>query len=212
MKKNIHAIMLLLRKEIGVTTPAVLHATPFKTLIATILSARTKDTTTFPASLRLFKKFPTPEKLSRASPREIEKLIFPVGFYKTKAKHIIQASKLLLSKFNGKVPKTLEELTSLPGVGKKTAGCVLVYAFRIPDIPVDVHVAVISQRLGLTKEKEADKIRLDLMKKVPKPYWLELNELMVKHGQRVCITRKPKCEICHLQKICDYYIRKTSKT
>ena len=211
MRKNIHAIMRLLRKEIGITKPAVLHPTPFKTLISTVLSARTKDSTTFPASLRLFKKFPNAKKLSKASVREVQKLVFPVGFYKTKAKRIIRISKILLQKFHGKVPKTLPELISLPGVGRKTAACVLVYGFGIPEIPVDVHVAVISKRLGWTNETNPDKVRADLIKIIPQEYWLELNELMVKHGQIVCLTRNPKCFVCPLTNHCKYYLEKTKR-
>ena len=205
MAKDIHSIMRLLRKEVGLTKPVVLHLTPFKTLISTILSARTKDTATFPASVRLFKKFPTPEKLSKATPREAERLIFPVGFYKTKAKRIIQVSKLLLSKFRGKVPKTLEELTSLPGVGRKTANIVLAFSFKILAVPVDTHVNRISNRLGIVKTKTPKQTEFALMKVLPKEYWLEINELMVKFGQRKCFPRNPDCKECSLQKHCDYY-------
>jgi len=205
MRKNIHSIIKLLRKEIGLTKPAVLHSTPFKTLISTVLSARTKDSTTFPASKRLFKKFSTPLKLSKASVREVEKLIFPVGFYKTKAKHIIQASKILLSKFKGKVPKTIEGLTSLPGVGRKTANIVLAFSFKIPAIPVDTHVHRISNRLGIVKTKKPEETEKVLEKILPKKYWLEINELMVKFGQRKCFPRNPNCPECSLKKHCDFY-------
>ncbi|HIH33365.1 MAG TPA: endonuclease III [Candidatus Diapherotrites archaeon] len=197
--------MRLLRKEIGITKPAVLHPTPFKTLISTVLSARTKDSTTFPASVRLFKKFPNAKKLSKASVREVQKLIFPVGFYKTKAKRIIRISKILLQKFHGKVPKTLPELISLPGVGRKTANIVLAFSFRIPAIAVDTHVHRISNRLGIVEEKTPEKTEQALMKVLPKKYWLEINELMVKFGQRKCFPRSPNCFACSLQKHCGYY-------
>lgn len=205
MKKNIDLIIRLLRKEIGVTKPAVLHPNAFQTLIATVLSARTKDSTTFPASQRLFKKFPTIEKLSKASAQEVEKLIFPVGFYKTKAKRIIQIAIILKAKFNSKVPKTIKELTSLPGVGRKTANIVLAFSFRIPAIPVDTHVFRISNRLGLVREKTPEKTEKALEKVLSKKYWLEINELMVKFGQRKCFPRNPNCPECSLQKHCDYY-------
>ena len=204
-RKEISAIIKGIKKQLGPTRPVVLFRSSFQTLIATVLSARTKDTTTYPASKRLFAKFPNPKKLSKADAGQIEKLIFPVGFYRTKAKRIKEISKILLEKFNGKVPKNIEDLTSLPGVGRKTAACVLVFAYKIPDIPVDVHVAVMSHRLGFTKEKNPDKIRVDLMKKIPKQYWLDLNELMVKYGQRICLTRNPKCGICGINKLCEYY-------
>ena len=205
MRKNINAIIRLLRKEIGVSKPIVLHSTHFQTLISTVLSARTKDSTTFPASKRLFTKFPTLENLSKASVQEVESLIFPVGFYKTKAKRVIQISKILREKFHSKVPKTLEELTSLPGVGRKTANIVLAFSFKIPAIPVDTHVFRISNRLGLVKEETPEKTEKALEKALPVKYWLEINELMVKFGQRKCFPRNPNCPACSLKKHCDYF-------
>jgi len=205
LMKDINAIMLLLRKEVGITRPSVLHASAFQTLISTILSARTKDSTTYPASKRLFAKFPTPQKLSRAKAREVERLIFPVGFYKTKAKHIVATSKILLCDFKGKVPRTREELITLPGVGRKTANIVLAFSFKIPAIAVDTHVHRISNRLGIAHSKKPEETERQLEKVLPKKYWLEINELMVKFGQRKCFPRNPNCPECSLKKHCCYY-------
>lgn len=203
--KDINSIMRLLRLEIGDSMPVVLHSSPFQTLISTILSTRTKDSTTFPASERLFAKFPTPVKLSRAKPRDVERLVFPVGFYRTKAKRIIRASKFLLKEFNGKVPKSLEQLVRIPGVGRKTANIVLAFSFKIPAIAVDTHVHRISNRLGIARSKKPEETEKQLEKVLPKKYWLEINELMVKFGQRKCFPRSPNCPECSLQKHCDYY-------
>ena len=120
------------------------------------------------------------------------------------ARRIKEISKIVLEKYKGKVPDDIEELVKLPGVGYKTGACVMVYAFKKPDIPVDIHVAIISQRLNWTREKNPDNIRLDLMKKVPNKYWILLNELLVKFGQRICITRKPLCYKCPIVDLCPF--------
>lgn len=205
MKRDVNTIILLLRKEVGKTTPAVWHKYPFRVLISTVLSQRTRDANTVLASQQLFLKYKTPKQLANAPLKEIEKLIKPSGFYRIKARRIKEISRQIVRSFGGKVPKTMKELLTLPGVGCKTGACVMVFGYGIPEVPVDVHVAVMSRRLGLTNKKDPNKIRLDLMKKMPKKYWLEINELMVKYGQRICLTRNPKCSICKLNKLCKYY-------
>lgn len=177
---------------------------PFRVLITTLLSQRTRDENTDNASKKLFSRFKTPEELSKADVNEIEELIKKSGFYRVKAKRIKEISKILVEKYDGKVPGDIEELVKLPGIGYKTGACVMVYAFKKPDIPVDIHVAVIAQRLGWTKEKYPDSIRLDLMKKAPNKYWILLNELLVKFGQRICLTRKPLCYKCPIINLCPY--------
>ncbi len=175
---------------------------PFEVLISTVLSQRTKDANTEKASSALFSRFKTPEQMANADIKKIERLIRPSGFYKVKAKRIKQISRIIIDKFNGKVPRGMDELLSLPGVGRKTANCVLVFAYRRPAIPVDTHVHRISNRLGIVRTKTPEKTEIELMKKIPKRYWIDLNELLVTHGQNICLPRKPRCSICPIARWC----------
>ncbi len=181
---------------------------PFYALISTVLSQRTRDEITYPAAVKLFKVLKKPKDFADADPKKIEKLIRAVGFYKTKAKRINQISRILLEKYYGKVPDSEELLLQLPGVGRKTANCVLVYGFRKPAIPVDTHVHRISNRLGLVRTKIPEQTETELIKIIPKHYWVAVNELFVKHGQTVCKPIGPKCEICSIKKYCRYYLEK----
>ena len=181
-----------------------LEEDPFRVLIATILSARTKDETTLAATDRLFAKYPNMESLAKAKADSVRKLIKPVGFYKTKASRIIEVAELLIRIHHGKVPESLEELLELPGVGRKTANCVLVYGFRKPAIPVDTHVHRISNRLGLVETKTPEETEIELMRKVDSKLWLDINELFVRFGQEVCRPIGPKCNICLLNEECKY--------
>lgn len=174
----------------------------FYILISTVLSARAKDETIWPLAKEIFKKYNTPKQFASMSLKKIEKLVYKSGFYKQKAKRIKGISKMLLSKHKGKVPDSMEELVALPGVGKKTAGCVMVYAHGKHEIPVDIHVQVISTRLGWTKEKTPDKINDDLKKKIDKKHWMDINEVLVMHGKRICETRIPHCSKCVISKYC----------
>jgi len=177
--------------------------TPFTTLISCILSLRTKDEVTDKASIRLLKKYNTPEKIMKLSNEEIEKLIYPVGFYKTKTKRIKEISKTLIENYKGKVPNDFNELLKLKGVGKKTAAIVMVYGHKINDfIPVDVHVHVIANRLGWVKSKDPDETMDKLMTIVPKEYWHDLNYIFVSFGQTVCKTMSPWCSKCPIQSFC----------
>ena len=175
---------------------------PFEVLISTVLSQRTKDANTEKASSALFSRFKTPKQMVKADIRKIEKLIRPSGFYKVKAKRIKQISRIIVENFSGRVPRKMDELLSLPGVGRKTANCVLVFAYRQPAIPVDTHVHRISNRLGLARTKTPEKTETELMKRIPKRYWIDLNELLVTHGQNICLPRKPRCSICPIGKWC----------
>ena len=175
---------------------------PFRVLISTVLSQRTKDANTEKASSALFSRFKTPEQMVKADIRKIEKLIRPSGFYKVKAKRIKQISRIIVENFSGRVPRKMDELLSLPGVGRKTANCVLVFAYRQPAIPVDTHVHRISNRLGLARTKTPEKTETELMKRIPKRYWIDLNELLVTHGQNTCLPRKPRCSACPIAKWC----------
>lgn len=178
---------------------------PYKILIGTILSARTRDETTTNVIKMLFSKFKNPEELSRANLKEIKELIQKIGFYNVKAARIKEVSKILVDKYNSKVPPNLEDLLSFPGVGRKTANCVLVYGFRKPAIPVDVHVHRISNRIGIVNTKKPEETEIVLQKSIDRKYWIAVNETFVVFGQNVCLPIKPKCNVCRLTKLCKYY-------
>lgn len=178
---------------------------PFRVLIGTILSHRTKDENTTKATENLFSKFKTPEELANADPRTVRRLIRPSGFYNMKTKSIITASKQLLEMFGGEVPDNEEDLMKLQAVGRKTANCVLVYAFNKPAIPVDTHVHRISNRLGLVKTRKPEETEAELVRTVPRRYWLELNDLFVRFGQTTCRPIGPRCADCTLKATCRYY-------
>jgi len=171
-------------------------ATPFEVLVSTLLSLRTKDEVTGVAAQRLLAVARTPETMLKLPAREIETLIYPVGFYPTKAKRLLSISRILLDHYGGKVPNTLEELTALPGVGRKTANLVLVEGFKIPAICVDTHVHRISNRIGYVKTKAPDETELALRKKLPKRHWVRYNELLVAFGQVLCRPISPFCSRC----------------
>ncbi len=178
---------------------------PFKILIATVLSHRTKDEVTSKASERLFAEYPDVESLSKGNLRKISRLIKPVGFYNTKARRVKEIARILHAKYSDKVPESMEELLSLPAVGRKTANCVLVYAFQTPAIPVDTHVHRISNRLGLVETKMPDETETALTATVDRRYWLEINDLFVRFGQTICKPIGPRCGICSLKNECKYY-------
>ena len=178
---------------------------PFKVLIATILSQRTRDENTRQASQKLFSKYHDVESLSKANVKEVENLIRKSGFYRTKARSIISVSKILVDSYNGEVPRDFNELLILPSVGRKTANCVLVYGFHVPAIPVDIHVHRISNRLGIVNTDNPEDTELKLREHIEKRFWIQVNEEFVKFGQRICRPVKPKCGICELKKCCIWY-------
>ncbi len=178
---------------------------PFQVLISTILSQRTKDANTHKASKALFKYYDTPEKLAEAPLEKIKELIRPAGFFNVKSERIREVARLIAEEYDGEVPKDMSELLSLPGVGRKTANCVLVYGFKEPAIPVDTHVHRISNRLGIADTKDPDKTENVLSDEIPKEYWIEINRLMVEFGKKICRPRNPKCDICPLAERCQYY-------
>lgn len=178
---------------------------PYRVLIRTILSQRTRDDNTDRASAQLFSEYKTINDIANANPVNLEHLIQPAGFYHVKAKRIIEVSQKLLDEYKGHVPENIKDLLKLPGVGRKTANCVLVYGFQIPAIPVDVHVHRISNRLGLVNTRTPEETEEELIKLVPKEYWIELNDLMVQFGQTICRPQVPLHEECPLQKLCDFY-------
>lgn len=178
---------------------------PFKILIGTILSARTRDENTTKVVKKLFARFETPDDIASADIEEIKKLIRSIGFYNVKAERIKQVSQIIVNKFGGRVPDDIDSLLELPGVGRKTANCVLVYAFNKPAIPVDVHVHRISNRLGLVDTKTVKQTELELNKMVDRHLWTTVNNTFVMYGQNVCLPVKPTCKICNLRGICKYY-------
>ncbi|MDP2909344.1 MAG: endonuclease III [Nanoarchaeota archaeon] len=207
--KNVNEIFKLLKKRYpGRKFFSDTHTTPYKVLISTILSQRTKDANTLKAAKALFKLADTPQKILMLKPSAIQKAIRPSGFYKNKTKTILKATKQLLEGYEGKVPKSKDKLLKLAGVGPKTASCVLLFGYKIPQLPVDVHVFIISRRLGWSNKKTPHEVEQDLEKRIPKKYWMDLNELLVRFGQDVCLTRNPKCSICPLTKYCKYYKNK----
>jgi endonuclease III len=176
----------------------------FKLLVSTILSARTKDETTMKILPRLFSKVSTPDALRKLNVLEIERLIYPVGFYKNKAKFLKELPDAL-DRFSGKVPKNLEELITLPGVGRKTANLVLSVGFNIPAICVDIHVHRISNRLGYIISKNPLETEQKLMKKLPKKYWTKYNAYLVSHGQNTCSPINPFCSRCPVKIYCKQF-------
>ena len=206
--KNLSKIISLLKKEIKqfenpIATKIGKRKDPFLVLISCIMSLRTKDTTTGPAAQRLFKLADNPKRMSKLTKKQIEKAIFPVGFYPTKAKYIIKTCKKLIDDYDGKVPNNEEELLKLPGIGRKCMGIVMCYGFgKNSHIPVDTHVHKIANRLGWVKTKTPEKTEIALTKTIPKKYWHDLNNLLVVHGQNICVPVSPYCSKCSIRKYC----------
>ncbi|MBI4146971.1 endonuclease III [Candidatus Woesearchaeota archaeon] len=175
---------------------------PFKVLISTILSARAKDEVTEVVAEKLFEKYDTAEKLANADKREVIRIIRKIGFYNAKSKNVINTAKMLLEKFNGKVPDKLEQLIELPGVGRKVANCVLVYAYKQDAIPTDTHVHRISNRLGWVKTKQPEETEQALEKLVPKKHWQLINDTFVTHGKTICVPISPFCSKCPIYRYC----------
>ncbi len=184
---------------------------PFRILISTVLSHRTKDPTTAAASSRLFARYPDPLSLSKANARTVSSLIRPVGFYKTKAKTVKRIARIILDQYRGIVPDDMEELLKLPSVGRKTANCVLVYGFNKPAIPVDTHVHRIFNRLGVVHTKTPEETEMELVRLADKRDWLPLNDVFVKFGQQICKPIGPQCPVCSLKDRCKYYRETFSK-
>jgi len=179
------------------------HENPFQLLVSTILSAQCTDERVNQVSVPLFAKYPTPESLAHANPSELEQCIRPTGFFRNKTKSIMGASKKIVEEFAGQVPKSMEQLLTLPGVARKTANVVLGSAFGIASgVVVDTHVLRLSRRLDLTKQDDPRKIEQDLMKVVPQDRWILFSHQLIWHGRRVCQARKPKCLECNLEPLC----------
>lgn len=175
---------------------------PYKVLISCVLSLRTKDEVTKKASLKLFERADTANKMINLNESEIEKLIYPVGFYKTKAKRIIEMSHKILDEYGGKVPDTIDELLKLKGVGRKTANIVITLGYSKQGVCVDTHVHRISNRWGYVKTKNPIQTEFALREKLPQEHWIEYNDILVTYGQNVCVPISPKCSICTIEKYC----------
>lgn len=175
---------------------------PFLVMISCILSLRTNDNTTYPATLRMLKLGKTPYDFLKVRQEELERAIYPVGFYKNKAGQILEIARILVENYGGKVPDSIDEMTQFKGVGRKTANLVMAKGFLKPAICVDVHVHRICNRLGYVKTKEPDETEMVLREKLPQKYWMDFNTLLVTHGQNICKPRNPLCTKCSLEKYC----------
>jgi len=209
--RTVHAVMRALARAIdNLELPAVEKIAeehqedPFEVLIATMLSAQTRDPVTAAASARLFKVAHAPQTMALLTVKRIEKLIYPVSFYRHKAKHVKETCRILVDRFEGRVPSTMAELLTLPGVGRKTANLVLILSFKsLQNICVDTHVHRISNRWGYVKTTSPDKTEMALRGKLPRRYWITFNDLLVPYGQHLCAPVSPWCSRCRLQSMCD---------
>jgi endonuclease III len=202
--ERVAAILDALRKTYPNVVCALNHRNAFELTIATILSAQTTDVGVNKVTPELFRLFPTPEALAKANPTAVEQIIKTTGFYRSKAKNIIGAARVLVDKFHGKVPETMEEMLELPGVARKTANVVLGSWYGIPSgVVVDTHVLRLSRRLELTTNTEPVKVEQDLEKIIPKDRWIQFSHELIHHGRQVCIARKPQCERCTLEHLCN---------
>jgi endonuclease-3 len=201
--KRVAAILAKLDEAYPAATCELRHENAFQLLISTILSAQCTDVRVNQVAEALYKKYPTPEAFAYASPTELEQDVRPTGFFRNKTKSIIGASKAILERFGGQVPRTMEEMLTLPGAARKTANVVLGTAYGIASgIVVDTHVIRISNRLDLTRNEDPKKIEQDLMQVIPKEKWIFFSHQIIWHGRRVCQARKPKCAQCNLEKLC----------
>ncbi len=202
--RNQQIILKLLKEHYQSSRCALSYKTPYQLLVATILSAQCTDQRVNQVTPALFKKYPDAQKMSQAHLKEIETLIRSTGFYKNKAKHILATSQEVVRQYKGQVPCTMEELSRLPGVGRKTANVVLGNAFGIPGIVVDTHVTRLSNRLGLASGLNAVKLEKDLERVVCREDWIDFSHWMIWHGRKLCKARKPLCGDCFLQHVCTF--------
>lgn len=204
MKDNVNEILDILEKTYPDAHCELNHENAFQLLIATVLSAQTTDKKVNKVTEGLFKKYKTPEDFSELSEEELQEEIREIGLYKNKSKNIIALCKMLIEKYGGEVPRTMEELVELPGVGRKTANVVLSNAFGVPAIAVDTHVFRVSNRIGIACGKDVTETENQLMENIPKERWSKAHHLLIFHGRRTCSSRKPKCEECSVAPYCDF--------
>jgi endonuclease III len=210
--RRVTAILAGLDEAYPNATCELKHKNPFQLLISTILSAQCTDVRVNQVTETLYKKYPKPEAFAYAIPRELEQEIRPTGFFRNKTKSVMGASKAIVEQFGGQVPRTMEEILTLPGVARKTANVVLGTAYGIAKgVVVDTHVMRLSRRLDLSRKTDPQKIEQDLMAVIPQNKWIEFSHQLIWHGRRVCVARKPRCIDCNLEKIC-YSVDKTMST
>ncbi|MGQ0636854.1 MAG: endonuclease III [Planctomycetaceae bacterium] len=203
MRRRARQIARALARAYPDAVCALRHANPFQLLVATILSAQCTDERVNLVTPELFRRFPTPEKLAQAAQPDMERLIQSTGFFRAKARSLLGMSRMLVSDFGGNLPRTIDELTQLPGVGRKTANVLLGTAFGLATgVVVDTHVSRITRLLGLTRHHDAEKIERDLMHLLPRSEWINFSHRLIHHGRRVCIARRPKCPECPLLRLC----------
>ena len=201
--KRVAAILAKLDEAYPVATCELKHENAFQLLISTILSAQCTDVRVNQVTQTLYKKYPNAEAFAHANPSELEQEIRPTGFFRNKTKSIMGASNGIIENFGGQVPRTMEEILTLPGVARKTANVVLGTAYGIASgVVVDTHVIRLSRRLDLTKQEDPKKIEEDLMKVIPKEKWITFSHQLIWHGRRVCVARKPRCIDCNLERLC----------
>jgi endonuclease-3 len=201
--RRVQICLTILKKMYPDAKPSLNYRNPLELLIATILSAQSTDVQINRVTEKLFEKYCTAKDYANADLMELENDIYSTGFYKNKAKNITGAAKLIIEHYNGKVPKTMKELVTLPGVGRKTANIVLARAFGVIEgIAVDTHVKRVSRRLNFTENSDPEKIEADLISLAPKKELDSISMILIYHGRKICQTRKPKCEICTLKNLC----------
>lgn len=201
-QNNVSEILQILSKEYPDVKIQLNFRTPFELLVATILSAQCTDDRVNQVTSKIFSKYRTPQDYLNVPDEELEKDIYSTGYYKAKTKKIKQMAKMLLEEFDGEVPNTLESLTKLPGVGRKTANVILGHIFGIPAIVVDTHVIRLSNRLGWVSTQNPEKIEQDLMKIIPEDKWVIFTHYIINHGRKVCTARNPKCDSCAINHLC----------
>ena len=210
-KSEVKEIMKMLKQAYPEAKCSLDFKNPFEIVIAVMLSAQCTDERVNQVTPELFKKYPTPQKMVKAPIKDIEKIIHPCGFYRVKSIHIKECSQMLVDEFDGIVPDNMIDLQKLPGIGRKSANVIMLEAFQNPQgIAVDTHVKRISNRIGLSKESDPNKIEKDLLHKIPKEYYYDANHLGIWHGRNTCIARNPKCEICCIKEYCKYYKKYSS--
>lgn len=197
-------IAVSLRRAMPVARVELTHRSPWELLVATILSAQCTDQRVNQVTPGLFQRYPTPQTMAKAAPMELEALIKSTGFYKSKARSLIGCAQVLTEQFKGHVPDTMEELTSLPGVGRKTANVLLGAAFGTPAVVVDTHVKRVAHRLALTRSDDPDQIERDLQAIYPRAQWTAVSQRLLLHGRYVCLARKPRCLVCPIYDLCGW--------
>lgn len=203
-KKRMRAVMRRLERAYPDAACALHFRTPWELLVATVLSAQCTDKTVNRMTPALFKKYPSVRAFASAESRDVEKAIHSAGFYRNKTKNILGAAQAVLKRFGGEVPSRMEDLVTIPGVGRKTANVLLGNAFGIPGIPVDTHMIRINRLLGSTSHKDPVKIERDLMELVPQKDWTLYSHLIIHHGRARCLARRPDCGHCEIQSLCPY--------